>query len=266
MTSAGPFPKPDCPNCFPGNIYCPECGEKRLPREDLSLRHFLRDLFQDFTDIDSKLFRTLYLLSFRPGFLTTEFSRGVRQPYVKPFRLFIIVALIHFLTFRFFSSGDLYTLKNLQSIDIPGAFEWLRSLPGLSGVLITDIHEADFNSKLKDILSLLIYVVIFAGAGHFNLIFRMQKKYYTEHLVFILHVVTAVLLRNLVLLPLFIIHQPSGVVLAMVLHFVYIVLALKNYYRISTIRAIAVLPPTALVILILGYSIFMVSGVLALVR
>src|SRR5215469_8715642 len=77
--------------------FCSTCGEKRPDPDDLTLRHFLEHAIETVFHADSKIFRSLGLLFTRPGFLTWEFVRGRRKPYLHPFRLFFIINLLYFL-------------------------------------------------------------------------------------------------------------------------------------------------------------------------
>jgi hypothetical protein len=47
---------------------------------------------------DSRLWRTLWYLLARPGFLTREFFAGRRVRYLPPFRLYLVISLVFFLT------------------------------------------------------------------------------------------------------------------------------------------------------------------------
>jgi len=57
-------------------------------------------LFQDFLDylfnLDSKLYRTLKGLLFKPGFLSKEFVLGKRVHYVLPVKLYVVISVIFF--------------------------------------------------------------------------------------------------------------------------------------------------------------------------
>lgn len=55
---------------------------------------FVEDLFH----ADHRVWRTLMPLLFKPGFLTNEYLRGRRVRYTPPFRLYIVLSLIFFLT------------------------------------------------------------------------------------------------------------------------------------------------------------------------
>jgi len=53
--------------------------------------------FLDYFHFDSKFFKTIIPLIFKPGRLTIEFMKGKRKTYVEPFRLFLVISIIYFL-------------------------------------------------------------------------------------------------------------------------------------------------------------------------
>ena len=86
------------------DLFCPRCGQKRIEKEDLSFRHLIGDSFFDYFHFDSKFFRTILPLIFKPGWLTLEFMKGKRKSYVEPFKLFLVISLIFFIILPF--SGE----------------------------------------------------------------------------------------------------------------------------------------------------------------
>jgi hypothetical protein len=87
-----------CQNC--GNAvtqrYCGGCGQ-RLDSPVHSLWHFTQLATEDLTHADSRLWRTLGALLFRPGRLTREFLAGHRARYLPPLRLYLVVSVAFFL-------------------------------------------------------------------------------------------------------------------------------------------------------------------------
>jgi Protein of unknown function (DUF3667) len=63
----------------------------------LSLWGMTRDLLGDITNFDSRLWRTLVPLAFRPGVLTQDYLRGRRASYTPPFRMYLILSVAFFL-------------------------------------------------------------------------------------------------------------------------------------------------------------------------
>ncbi len=90
-----------CANCgslAPGK-FCPECGqETRLALP--TAREMIRDAAGRVVAWDGRTWRTLYVLLFRPGVLTTEYLRGRRKRYVRPARLAFVTAILLFGTMR----------------------------------------------------------------------------------------------------------------------------------------------------------------------
>ena len=62
-----------------------------------SLWHFTRVATEDLTHADSRLWRTLTALLFKPGRLTREFLAGRRARYLPPVRLYLVLSVLFFL-------------------------------------------------------------------------------------------------------------------------------------------------------------------------
>ena len=87
-----------CANCgatVTGH-FCSNCGQKN-EHPVHSLVHFLHEATEDLTHADSRVWRTIGAVLFRPGFLTTEFLAGRRVRYLPPIRLYLVVSLLFFL-------------------------------------------------------------------------------------------------------------------------------------------------------------------------
>ena len=154
-------PQPECPECFTATDFCPHCGEKKHVPSDFSRRKFFASVFADFTDIDTKFFKTLFLLTFRPGFLSTEYSRGIHVHYIKPFRLFVMIALVHFLAFGLSSSADIFNMQSVYFPDRFGLYNRLINSGIFSGVKPAFTDPVLLDKEIKNILSFSIYIVIF---------------------------------------------------------------------------------------------------------
>ncbi len=93
----GAFSTENCLNC--GEVlrgqHCSHCGQRAKVRV-LSLGTLLRDLLGDLTNFDSRIWRTLKPLAFRPGSLTVEYLRGRRTHYSPPFRMYLILSVVFF--------------------------------------------------------------------------------------------------------------------------------------------------------------------------
>jgi hypothetical protein len=87
-----------CRNCAAPleGEYCSRCGQ-REGRGDLHFSEAIGELADDVVAWDSRLWRTLWPLVFKPGYLTAEFIAGRKARYVAPFRLYLIISFILFL-------------------------------------------------------------------------------------------------------------------------------------------------------------------------
>lgn len=89
-----------CANCdtpLQGD-YCHRCGQdnKNYVRSAFGL---IAEFLGEFTNWDNRLWRTLWPLWVRPGFLSLRYVQGHRAPYVPPLRLYIFTSIVAFLVF-----------------------------------------------------------------------------------------------------------------------------------------------------------------------
>lgn len=96
LTPTG-LPAAACANCDAAlrGQYCANCGQRARSRM-ISLWELVREASDVLTSLDSRLWRTLGLLMFRPGFLTEDYLLGRRARYIPPLRLFIGCSLLFF--------------------------------------------------------------------------------------------------------------------------------------------------------------------------
>ena len=96
----------NCLNC--GEVltgqHCSHCGQ-RAKVQVISLWGLIKDFLGDFFDWDSRVWRTLRPLAFRPGLLTQEYLRGRRAHYTPPFRMYLILSVVFFLIASIFDPG-----------------------------------------------------------------------------------------------------------------------------------------------------------------
>ena len=89
-----------CDNCGASvsGRYCAECGQRLEPPVH-TLWHFIQVAAEDVTHADSRLWRTLWALLFKPGYLTHEFLVGRRARYLPPVRLYLALSVVFFIWF-----------------------------------------------------------------------------------------------------------------------------------------------------------------------
>ncbi len=86
-----------CPNCneLLWGQYCASCGQRARVRM-ITFWELLKDAGDLLASLDSRIWRTLGLLMFRPGRLTLDYLQGKRARFVPPMRLFISATLVFF--------------------------------------------------------------------------------------------------------------------------------------------------------------------------
>jgi hypothetical protein len=87
-----------CANCHTllSGQYCAVCGQRDRTRM-ISVWELVADFVGEFLNFDSRFWRTIHPLVFRPGRLTSEYLRGRRVHFTPPLRLYVISSLIFFL-------------------------------------------------------------------------------------------------------------------------------------------------------------------------
>src|SRR4029079_7966677 len=87
-----------CPSCrgVVATAYCPDCGERALRRQELTLHGLASQAVEAVTDVDGRLLRSLRSLVSRPGLLTVAYAEGSRKPFIGPVSLFLTTNVLFF--------------------------------------------------------------------------------------------------------------------------------------------------------------------------
>lgn len=92
--------KIQCPNCassFDENFsYCPNCGQKN-EETVISFKELVSDFLGSLFSFDSKAFKSIPNLIFKPGNLTKSYLNGQRESYLPPFRMYLFFSVVLFL-------------------------------------------------------------------------------------------------------------------------------------------------------------------------
>ena len=254
----------ECPSCGASLVgdYCHACGEKRPEARDLSVRHFVRDAAQELTNLDSKLFRTLFALLFRPGFLTVEWVRGRRAHYLKPLNLCLSILALNLFVYTVSKQATMFDIgmllaneqQNLERWHIKGegAFTKLfRHAAERKGVTPESLQDP-FNERWQRDMSLIQPAIIAALALLLQLVYVFSRRYFVEHLVFSMHFISFATVTMMLMWPIyyfFIGIQPTMRNLLIgsskfVVDIVYLFFALRAVYRgrtaLDALRAVVV--------------------------
>jgi thiamine biosynthesis protein ThiS len=180
-----------CPTCgaHVGSKFCPDCGEKKFGAADLSMRHFFHHALEDFFHFDSKIFGSFRLLFTKPGFLTAEYLRGCRKPYLHPFQLFFVANLIYFFLLPYIGwtglRTPLYIHMHMMSYSklIPPMVEHRIAAKGVSPEQFAHAfdHMVDVQARSLVVLMVPLFALILA------VLQWRKRKFFGEHLVFSFH-------------------------------------------------------------------------------
>ena len=224
-----------CTNCGEnaGRNYCSNCGQQRFSRDHFKFRNFFKDMLTEFFDVDSSILITLRTLILNPGKLTTDYLEGKQKMYIGPVKLYITIIAINFLVYTFWDSYSLVDVKFLQSL---ANVSWIGGLIAATQQR-ENLPEAEFyhhiNSRVNDIFSLLLYLVIFVQAAVLKLQFSKRDRYYMEHLIFSLHFMSFGFLRDVLLLPLQVVDKNIAFVFSIATTIAYLYFALRLAYSIK---------------------------------
>jgi hypothetical protein len=258
--------------------YCALCGEKRPEARDLSLRHFLHDAAQELTSLDSKLFRTLSALLFRPGLLTVEWVRGRRAHYLKPLNLCLSIFALNLFVYTVSKQATMFDIGMILQNERQTLEQWhvkgegaftklLRRAAERKGVTPESLQEP-FNERWQRDVSLVQPASIVALALLLQLVYVFSRRYFVEHLVFSMHFLSFATLTTTLMWPVyyfFIGIHPAGrnylVALAkFAVDIAYLFIALRAVYRGRTALAAV----RALVVFVSYFVIYIATFMVAL--
>ena len=187
-----------CPNCRSavGTPFCPACGESPLHARELSLRGLFDQLFEAFTNIDSRLVRSFRYLVARPGMLTVAYREGQRKPYLGPVPLFLIVNVLFFAT-ESLTGGKVFTTpldSHLHTQPWSGLVqEWVNhqlQMKQTTLALYAPIFDQAVAIKARSLIIFMALFFTFVPA----VVFFKSKLPLVIHAVFSLHLYAFLLL------------------------------------------------------------------------
>ena len=103
-TTVGPHTCANCDAHLQGD-FCHVCGQSAHVHR--SVLHMVEEFAHGLYHFDSKAWRTLPMLAFRPGRLTRDYTHGRRARYVAPLALFLLSVFLMFFVFGFMGGPNL---------------------------------------------------------------------------------------------------------------------------------------------------------------
>lgn len=205
------LPPARCKNCGAVLLgrFCASCsqaGDVHVP----TTRELIHEFLEGLTHSDSRLWRTLTLLWFRPGKLSQEFILGRRVAYLPPFRLYLILSILFFLTASFLhSEGQVIRFDDaLQPVsstpaaspapsqaarclkisaeDIGGHPDLARRVQHACEVVVRDNGDSLLHIALGTMSKAMFIFLPLVAFLHMLLYWRPRYRY-AEHLLFFVH-------------------------------------------------------------------------------
>jgi hypothetical protein len=195
-----------CKNCdaMISGRYCANCGQ-RADVHVPSTRELVHEALEGLTHSDSRLWRTLLSLWFRPGVLTEEYLAGRRAISLPPFRLYLIISVTFFLLVSASPGLDGPFLEfdspnPPAAVNAPLSGDSCESMTIFNGAhpdwdrrmrrACTEIQRDNAMTLRKNLIAALpkamFFFLPFIAFLHMLLYWRPRRRY-AEHLVFFLH-------------------------------------------------------------------------------
>ena len=195
-----------CLNCGSPDIgkFCPDCGQRnRAPVR--SIGHFLAEAFEALTHVDSRLWRTIWGLIARPGFLTREYIIGRQVRYLPPVQLYLFLSLLLFLVARSVESDTpvMLDVRPAGTAQLSGAERAERICPQIDygGPFASQIRPRliagcqksamDGGAALQDAflrnVPRALFLLLPLLALVMQLLYWRPRHFYVEHLLLLIH-------------------------------------------------------------------------------
>jgi len=191
-----------CGHLFTGK-FCNNCGEKVYGDQDKNLKHLMEDAFHFFTHFDNKFLKTVKLVLLKPGYLSHQYSGGIRKPFFKPVSLFIICVILYLL-FPFFKGLNMryYTYETAGNTYAPFVAPVIKKKLANNTYSVEQLAER-YDQASPKFAKLLILLYLPFTAFALQWLFFRRKKYYFDHFIMATEMNSFYILVGYLIVPLF---------------------------------------------------------------
>lgn len=207
-----------CANCgaqLEGR-FCAVCGQREEPRVP-TLGAISGEVTNEVFGVESKLWRSVFVLLTKPGVLTATYLSGMRQKYMSPIRLYLLFSIATFAYFALLNNQN-ELARGIEPVKTVSSEERLND-ETFQSELDQMEFEADFLSsevnaqiekrlkravtsirsdiesgnskavinKFIEPLPTALFLFLPIVALLFKLLYLGSGKYYVEHLIYVLH-------------------------------------------------------------------------------
>jgi hypothetical protein len=164
-------------------------------------RELLHELLEGLTHSDSRLWRTLKSLWFKPGKLTEEFIAGRRVAYLPPFRLYLIASILFFLLASLMQpkavvgqfDSSTHAITPITSCDEMNSDslakshpDWNRRVQHACRAIMSDKGEGLMRVAIGTMPKAMFFFLPLIALLHMAMYWRPRPRY-AEHLLFFVH-------------------------------------------------------------------------------
>ncbi|HEX9104694.1 MAG TPA: DUF3667 domain-containing protein, partial [Polyangia bacterium] len=192
-------PSEHCLNCGTqvATRFCAACGQENTNYR-VSLARLLGDLFEELFQLESRLWRTLWMLFRHPGALTREYNAGRRVRYTTPLRLYLTASVAYFFIAAVVPPrvGDARQVRvqlsehDVDIDELPPPKNWVDQRIRERLGVIKKLDPKEVSARARALLVNNTPKVMAVLLPLFALLLMMffWGHFYVEHLVFALHV------------------------------------------------------------------------------
>jgi hypothetical protein len=205
-TEAAPAAPAQCKNCHAVLLgrFCVNCSQAADVHVPSTLE-LLHEMLEGLTHSDSRLWRTLKFLWFKPGKLTEEFVSGRRVAYLPPIRLYLILSIVFFLIASFMhtsgqvlqfddalkpagaaSAARVTRCQDINFITFTRHPEWNQRIQHACLEIVRDNGENLLHVAVGTMSKAMFIFLPLIAFLHMLLYWRPRYRY-AEHLLFFIH-------------------------------------------------------------------------------
>jgi hypothetical protein len=188
-----------CKNCetkFVGH-FCPNCGQS-VRDMDMPFKVLVLDVMANMWAFDTRLFKTLNSLLFKPGKMAEDYVEGKRERYMPPFRIYIFISIILFLLLNIATNRSLDKNQTLlttsEKNEVKNAIN-IKVVDDEKESTQNTVKSRDFIKKVLDnkdyyvsrffsLLSWSLFLLMPLYAFFLWVLFVKRQKYYLAHFIY----------------------------------------------------------------------------------
>jgi len=270
--------------------FCSQCGQAAVAPLP-TLRQLLSELVATLTNADSRLWRTLWALLFKPGQISKAYVQGQRKHVLPPFRLYLIISLVFFMVLGLDNQRADPDEVPLVEVEVTETSETVPDEPG-GGIDCTKLNYsgfaeehirprliaaceqalqdkgAFFSARFVNNIPTAMFILMPLFAGFMQLWYWRPRHLFVEHLIFQVfnHSALFLMAATLSIISWALPYQAGGYIALVLLLWAlaYCYFSLKNHYGQGRWMTLWKLSSLAMVYLVLLVGLMALNGLAAI--